>query len=64
MSEALSQKPGRRAWKGSVPSAVADGYAIGFQNQLRFRVLIGYPSATADGTDPCQVRTLSLEAKP
>ena len=49
------QKVRRHTWGQSVPSAVADAYAVGLGLLLRFLYLIRYPSATADGTDRVQV---------
>ena len=59
----LRLKAGRRAWRRSVPSAVAGGSTMGIKFVKKYRMLIIDPSATADGTDLLQARSWSFEAK-
>ena len=60
----FASKSGRRAWRMSVPSAVADGSKISTRYFLTILTPIVDPSATADGTDLLQARSWTFKAKP
>jgi amino acid adenylation domain-containing protein len=62
--EALPQKSRNDLGPGQYRNAVASGQSYGFEIADRFHMPTIDPPATASGSDPIQVRLLTLEAKP